>query len=69
MEQPRPTSQKPPAGLAGVLNGPERNRDSAYFSSADISSKRKLPLHSPLSCFSRNGCYLEIQRDTDLPPY
>jgi hypothetical protein len=40
MEQPRPPSQKPPVGLAGVLNGPEENRDSAYFSSVDYSSKR-----------------------------
>ncbi|KAI1849261.1 hypothetical protein JX265_008673 [Neoarthrinium moseri] len=37
-EQQRPASQKPPAGLAGVLN-PEENRDSAYFSSTDASSK------------------------------
>ncbi|ORY62167.1 putative HLH transcription factor [Pseudomassariella vexata] len=34
----RPASQKLPAGLAGVLN-PEENRDSAYFSSTDASSK------------------------------
>ncbi|KAK8114403.1 helix-loop-helix DNA-binding domain-containing protein [Apiospora kogelbergensis] len=37
-EQHRPTSQKLPAGLAGVLN-PEENRDSAYFSCTDASSK------------------------------
>jgi hypothetical protein len=42
MEQQRPTSQKFPAGLAGVLNSPEDNRDSAYFSSTDASSKRSL---------------------------
>jgi len=41
MEQQRPGSQKFPAGLAGVLNSPEDNRDSAYFSSADTSSKRE----------------------------
>ncbi|KAB5536689.1 hypothetical protein GE09DRAFT_336886 [Coniochaeta sp. 2T2.1] len=46
MDQPRPASQKLPAGLAGVLNGPEENRDSAYFSSADISSKH----NSAASC-------------------
>lgn len=46
MEQPRPASQKPPSGLAGVLNGPEENRDSAYFSSGDISSKH----NSAASC-------------------
>jgi hypothetical protein len=41
MEQPRPvTSQKLPAGLAGVLNGPGESRDSAYFSSVDFASKR-----------------------------
>lgn len=54
MEQSRPGSQKPPAGLAGVLNGPEENRDSAYFSSADISSKRKrdqVPLSLLDHCF------------------
>ncbi|KAI0385793.1 hypothetical protein F5Y04DRAFT_156955 [Hypomontagnella monticulosa] len=38
-EQPRPASQKLPAGLAGVLNAPEENRDSAYYSSTDASSK------------------------------
>ncbi|KAK6864763.1 helix-loop-helix DNA-binding domain-containing protein [Apiospora arundinis] len=37
-EQQRPASQKLPAGLAGVLN-PEENRDSAYFSCTDASSK------------------------------
>ncbi len=39
-QQQRPASQKLPAGLAGVLNAPEENRDSAYFSSTDASSKR-----------------------------
>ncbi|KAK4240620.1 hypothetical protein C8A03DRAFT_41834 [Achaetomium macrosporum] len=39
MDQQRPTSQKFPAGLAGVLNSPEDNRDSAYYSSTDASSK------------------------------
>ncbi|KAH8675781.1 putative HLH transcription factor [Xylariales sp. PMI_506] len=34
----RPASHKLPAGLAGVLN-PEDNRDSAYYSSTDASSK------------------------------
>jgi hypothetical protein len=34
---------KLPAGLAGVLNGPEDNRDSAYYSSTDGSSKRESP--------------------------
>ena len=38
-EQQQHASQKLPAGLAGVLN-PEENRDSAYFSSTDASSKR-----------------------------
>lgn len=41
--QPNPTmatSQKLPAGLAGVLNPSDDNRDSAYFSSTDASSKR-----------------------------
>ncbi|EPQ61709.1 Bgt-140 [Blumeria graminis f. sp. tritici] len=33
------TTQKPPAGLAGVLNGPENPRDSAYFSAKDPASK------------------------------
>lgn len=35
---------KLPSGLAGVLNAPEESRDSAYFSSTDASSKRKLAL-------------------------
>ncbi|KAK3311203.1 uncharacterized protein B0T15DRAFT_66398 [Chaetomium strumarium] len=39
MDQQRATSQKFPAGLAGVLNSPEDNRDSAYYSSTDASSK------------------------------
>jgi hypothetical protein len=42
MDQQRPTSQKFPAGLAGVLNSPEDNRDSAYYSSTDASSKRSI---------------------------
>lgn len=34
--------QKPPAGLAGVLNNPaDGHRDSAYYSSKDPSSKRE----------------------------
>ncbi|KAI4869271.1 putative HLH transcription factor [Hypoxylon rubiginosum] len=37
-EQPRPASQKLPNGLNTILN-PEENRDSAYFSSTDASSK------------------------------
>lgn len=40
-EQSRPASQKLPAGLAGVLNPSDDNRDSAYYSSTDASSKRK----------------------------
>ncbi|KAK0730745.1 hypothetical protein B0H67DRAFT_48769 [Lasiosphaeris hirsuta] len=39
MELQRPASQKLPAGLAGVLNNPEDNRDSAYYSGTDASSK------------------------------
>ncbi|KAF3055948.1 28 kDa ribonucleoprotein, chloroplastic [Daldinia childiae] len=38
-DQSRPVSQKIPAGLATVLNAPEDNRDSAYYSSTDASSK------------------------------
>lgn len=41
MMDQRPVSQKLPAGLAGVLNRPEDNRDSAYFSGTDASSKRQ----------------------------
>lgn len=39
MESQRPATQKLPAGLAGVLNSPEDNRDSAYYSGTDASSK------------------------------
>ncbi|KAL2019467.1 hypothetical protein VTK56DRAFT_9583 [Thermocarpiscus australiensis] len=39
MDQQRPASQKLPAGLAGVLNSPDDNRDSAYYSCTDASSK------------------------------
>ncbi|KAF4829402.1 28 kDa ribonucleoprotein [Colletotrichum tropicale] len=45
MDAQRPISQKLPAGLAGVLN-PDENRDSAYFSSTDASSKH----NSAASC-------------------
>ena len=69
MDQSRPASQKFPAGLAGVLNAPDDNRDSAYYSSTDASSKRSvsrcpypvslatiglLKWHRHLSCV-RNG--------------
>lgn len=37
-QPPRPASQKLPT-LNGILNSPEDNRDSAYFSSNDVSSK------------------------------
>ena len=43
MDQQRSASQKLPAGLAGVLNLPEDNRDSAYYSGTDASSKRQYP--------------------------
>ncbi|KAK4117246.1 hypothetical protein N656DRAFT_23920 [Canariomyces notabilis] len=39
MDHQRPASQKFPAALAGVLNSPDDNRDSAYYSSTDASSK------------------------------
>lgn len=39
----RSGSQKLPLGLAGVLNAPEDNRDSAYYSATDASSKRQSP--------------------------
>ena len=51
MDQPQLSSQKLPAGLAGVLNSPDDNRDSAYFSSTDASSKRP----SLSFCFSLVG--------------
>lgn len=44
----QPASQKLPAGLAGVLNAPSENRDSAYFSSTDASSSKR-PWLKPLS--------------------
>lgn len=44
-EQSRPASQKLPAGLAGVLNPSDDNRDSAYYSSTDASSKRESNPH------------------------
>ena len=44
MEQHALSAQKLPAGLAGVLNTPEGNRDSAYYSSTDASSKRAYSL-------------------------
>lgn len=47
--QSRPASQKLPAGLAGVLNPSDDNRDSAYYSSTDASSKRAFT-QAGLSC-------------------
>lgn len=41
MDPQRPGSQKFPAGLAGVLNSPEDNRDSAYYSSTDAASSKR----------------------------
>jgi hypothetical protein len=41
------TIQKLPAGLAGVLNGPDDHRDSAYYSAKDPSSKRERPPSLP----------------------
>ncbi|KAF6785178.1 Protein esc1 [Colletotrichum sojae] len=49
MDAQRPASGKLPAGLAGVLN-PDENRDSAYFSSTDASSKH----NSAASCVGAN---------------
>lgn len=45
--QQQPSSQKLPAGLAGVLNSPDDNRDSAYYSGTDASSKREQLLDFP----------------------
>lgn len=56
----RPASHKLPAGLAGVLNRPEENRDSAYYSSTD--SKH----NSTTSCL---GVGMLTPRDsTGAPP-
>lgn len=49
-EQSRPASQKLPAGLAGVLNPSDDNRDSAYYSSTDASSKRRFGFSVVESC-------------------
>lgn len=40
-----------PQGLAGVLNKPEEQRDSAYYSNMDASSKRE---HSWPTYYSGN---------------
>lgn len=68
MDQPVPSQPKLPAGLAGMLNDePEENRDSAYFSGPDASSKRmsSLPMqsdgvckpHWPLTAFACRQLY------------
>lgn len=58
--QQRHASQKLPAGLAGVLN-PEENRDSAYYSSTDASSKRT---YTPSRVFPRSPALTLYQLDT-----
>lgn len=54
--QPRPASQKLPAGLAGVLNPSDDNRDSAYYSSTDASSKRAFNPPPCLGNLQRFSC-------------
>lgn len=57
-----------PAGLAGVLNrpGPEEQRDSAYYSNMDASSKR-MYLHSEAlrPCFSTDVNYYRYLDSVD----
>ncbi|EGO53368.1 hypothetical protein NEUTE1DRAFT_150703 [Neurospora tetrasperma FGSC 2508] len=50
----RTSSQKLPLGLAGVLNAPEDNRDSAYYSATDASSKHTSAA-SGVGVFTPNG--------------
>lgn len=61
------SQQKLPAGLAGVLNHPEEQRDSAYFSNQDPSSKRKSNSPILFSIFdSRIATSNDNIRKTDL---
>ncbi|CAN8098682.1 unnamed protein product [Discula destructiva] len=60
-EQYRPASQKLPAGLAGVLNPSDDNRDSAYYSSTDASSKHT-------SAASYNGIYQDSNGEKTPSP-
>jgi hypothetical protein len=48
---------KLPAGLAGVLNNPEDQRDSAYYSSKDASSKREHSLTRLCTLNSTDNSY------------
>ncbi|KAK3335614.1 hypothetical protein B0T19DRAFT_13789 [Cercophora scortea] len=57
MDQQRPLSQKLPSGLAGVLNSPEDNRDSAYFSSTDASSKHNSTASGAMGVLSPTGSH------------
>jgi hypothetical protein len=61
-EQSRPASQKLPAGLAGVLNPSDDNRDSAYYSSTDASSKRE---SSPRG---GSGAFAQLTRELTSSP-
>ncbi|OTA97923.1 hypothetical protein M434DRAFT_91550 [Hypoxylon sp. CO27-5] len=58
----RPASQKLPAGLATVLNAPEENRDSAYYSSTDASSK-----HTSAASGIGINVYHSVQDKTPSP--
>ncbi|KAI3401696.1 hypothetical protein diail_9360 [Diaporthe ilicicola] len=69
-EQSRPASQKLPAGLAGVLNPSDDNRDSAYYSSTDASSKHtSAASYHAVNVFSpTNGGFHHSQNDKTPSP-
>ncbi|KAF3769222.1 hypothetical protein M406DRAFT_337480 [Cryphonectria parasitica EP155] len=67
-EQARPASQKFPAGLAGVLNPSDDNRDSAYYSSTDASSKRAILSPTNSGFHESNGDKTPSPVSTNLLP-
>ncbi|KAM3077340.1 hypothetical protein ACMFMG_006690 [Clarireedia jacksonii] len=66
MMDSRPPSTKLPAGLAGVLNEPEENRDSAYFSNLDPSSKHNSQMSNGEAIMTPSSLY--HSSSTDMSP-
>ncbi|KAJ2894066.1 putative HLH transcription factor [Zalerion maritima] len=63
IDNQRPASQKFPGALSGILNAPEENRDSAYYSANDPSSKHT----SAASIGLLNSGYTSVHDKTPSP--
>ncbi|OAA60974.1 hlh transcription factor [Niveomyces insectorum RCEF 264] len=73
MEQQAVATQKLPAGLAGVLNSPDLNRDSAYYSSTDASNTSAASCaggtsNGPLSSVSSSALFRSTSSQFDKTP-